>query len=516
MSSSDSLPDVIRKVQHSLSPYVKQRKEADHIRRILTVHLSQHVDPDKADGNLIFRPLSLVHTEDADISSNGFRGSRKEYVRCVRANVKARKEYAKARGEHQLILGLDSQRSRDGKSRVQDVPTESTTSLDSFLDLVRQKRRHERLRIIQDYIDMLSQKPAAVPDHLHPTMVLQDIGPLPQMPAEVLTNIRPGPEATGTDLKDLVDRLERSVLRAKMLLKREQKLLVKVREITISTVDSSVSHGNRLQALETTRNELINWIETELGKAGDESLDSVDDDHHVSSEATRGNNYINNQVALIGRQYGNYTKARQKLILALASQTPSPMTRAVDVAQETLVVEEQIENLNMASHVTSHYLGNLLAVSNYQKSAIQQKSYLTISMAKQLKEAGQGLERLAHESHLLPTYTMPSNFYQGKRMEAATSFADEISRNEKPDSSRRARAWVYAAEAAKTATNDDVLEKLEEGELAVSGARKTLSDLQALVGTDIGGDEDDDHQSGFRNIWATLDGNLGVIKRDDV
>jgi hypothetical protein len=76
-----------------------------------------------------------------------------------------------------------------------------------------------------------------------------------------------------------------------------------------------------------------------------------------------------------------------------------------------------------------------------------------------------------------------------------------MSNQERPDASRRARAWVFASESATNATKEAISQKLEEGEKFIVKTQKTLLELDNLLGSDGKGD-----------IWGTVDGNLGVIE----
>jgi hypothetical protein len=149
------------------------------------------------------------------------------------------------------------------------------------------------------------------------------------------------------------------------------------------------------------------------------------------------------------------------------------------------------------------YLETTLMVSSEQKEIIQQKSHVTITLSKQLKEGSQGLDRLADESHLLPTYPISAPGSQRKGLEGAVSFGEQMSNHEKPDSSLRARAWVFASESANYALEEAVSERLEEGAKAISEAGETMSGLEVLFG-----------REGKDDLWGTLDGNLGVIKEE--
>jgi hypothetical protein len=496
MEVLSELPIAIRKAQESLEPYIKQRNEAALVRRILASNLSSHINHD--DAQSLSRPLSLLDSAtDVEAPDHSVKGLQKEYIRCARANIKARKEFVSLSKEHQR--GREDE-GIDGTHI--ESPQSSSSSMENFLDVIRQRQRHESLRIVQDYIDSLCQKPAAATEHLDPRIVLEDVETLPKVPPEVLNAPSISKSSGETDMNALVDQLEKSVLRAKMLLKNEQKLLERVR----SKNDlHSESHSGRLQALGATRNELISWIEAELAHAG-ESPPAVDD-HEITGSVSRGKEYIDAQLSSIRRQYNRYTKSRQRLILAATGTLEMPILPSPEEVDIPIRAPEPYNSNN--AHTIFPYLEQMVSISNDQKVMIQQKSYLTITLAKQLKEANQGLDRLAEESHLLPSHPMPTSSSPNKRTEAPVSFSDEMSSYEKPDSSRRAQTWVFAADSAGKATQKTVLGTLEEGTATIENARQVLEDLRSLLG-------DDSSKKGTKkqggDIWSVLDCNLGVIK----
>ncbi|PVH88596.1 hypothetical protein DL98DRAFT_509292 [Cadophora sp. DSE1049] len=499
MVEHGTVPEGIQKAQRSLDPYVKQRQEVAQIRRVLASHLSSHVNQNI--DNSLPRPLSLVDaTCRVDGTSHGVRGLQKEYLRCVRANLKAQADYAQISRQHRC--GSEEQ----GVAFDATSTNGSSSPMESFIDLVNQRQKHERLRIIQDYLDVLAQKPAATLEHLDLQTVLRDVETLPKMPSEVLNGSSSAQGSAGVDLKMLVDQLEKSVLRAKMLLKREQNLLTKIKA---DNATETGSHGSRLEAVGMTRSTLINWIEAELSRAGESSPESVSQD--PASPHKRGKHFIESELVSIHRQYARYTKARQALVAVVTGDVRLPDVSPSEEAAD-LPGREPPYNSN-GMEITHPYLEEMISISNEQKAMIQQKSHLTISLSKQLKEANQGLDRLTDESHLLPAHPMPAAKPQRNGLEGPISFGDEISNHEKPDSSLRARAWVYAAQSASHVTREAVSEKLGEGNAALADAQRTLSELHSLVGLDCEvGSKDGAHKS--RDIWAVLDGNLGVIKGD--
>jgi hypothetical protein len=136
-----------------------------------------------------------------------------------------------------------------------------------------------------------------------------------------------------------------------------------------------------------------------------------------------------------------------------------------------------------------------------------------------LKEAGQGVDRLSEESHLLRAHPMPGTASRGGGFETAAAFGGSMSNHEKPDSSRKARAWAFAADCARAATKNASSEKVKDGRIDVLGTQKAMQELQRLLGEN--GDAEqrtefqtamDSEQKSTGDIWASLVGNLGSIK----
>ena len=504
MEDYSGLSGSLDRVTRSLQPFIKPRQNVRQIRRLLSSHLSSHLSADR--GLPFSRPLSLIDpTNTLDATPHGVRGLQKEYLRCVRSNIKARTEYSKISKDHRASV------EEPGPSpEVRDYSQNVFDPIESFLDLNRQRQKHERLRITQDYIDMLGQKPAANAEYLNPQEVLKDVEALPKVPSEIMHGHSSSQVPEGRDLKGLVDQLEKSVLRAKMLLKREQKLLAKVQA---DKATSTISQGSRLQAIEVTRHELINWIEGELAGAGESPLES-EDGPKTTESTKKGKEYVGIELESIQRQYARYTKARQALVSASMGNLAPPSAAELDQETDLPSGTEESRGISDMNQAIYPYLEAIVLVSNEQKAMIQQKSHLTISLAKQLKEGSQGLDRLAHESHLLPTHPISASISQRKALAGTVSFGEQMSSHEKPDTSRGARAWKYASESATNATKDAILEKLEEGTGYLVESQETLAGLQNLLGTDDVGESQGKGNMGKRDIWATLDGNLGVIKGD--
>lgn len=514
MQEYKELPDSLQKTHHALGPYIKQRSEVTRIRQILTAHLISHVH--QKEGQSISHPLSLVEASSStDSTLSGIKGLQREYIRCLRSNIKARKDFANTSKEHQLKPSLDhSRRATRETAETQDV---SISTLTTFIDVVKYQRKYERLRIMQDYVDTVAMKSPATTDHLGSGSVLKDIGSLPQVPPEVMGITKMHQGSGKTDLKELVDQLEKAVLRAKLLLKREQTFLTKIKTRNSAPNPASSGPGGKLQALGTTRNELIGWIETELAKTGDSSPDS-EDSAQSKAPVNEGKTFIASELVSIQRQYSQYSKLRRALILAATGNLDQPTPIAPTHDEDEVVENSASTSPDAMNHIMHPYLVEMMSISNEQKAMIQQKSHFTISLAKHLKEAGQGVDRLSEESHLLPAHPIPGAASHGSSLDGLASFARDMSSHEKPDSSHKARAWVFAANAARATTRDAVLDMVGKGRADVRDAQQTLLTLQRLVGD---GDVDAQTAEGVEHtpagdIWASVAGNLGAIKTGEL
>ncbi|KAM0332452.1 hypothetical protein ACHAQA_002733 [Verticillium albo-atrum] len=330
--------------------------------------------------------------------------------------------------------------------------------------------------------------------------------------------------------------MEKVVLRTKLLLRQEEKLLNEARSRT-EPLTHNISDATRQNALNITRNELINWIETELGKASGDGTDDGNQDESAQAgvKAVTADTDISEQLAQVKAKYANYTATRKSL-LTIVSQQPRP-TLKPDLSPETPRAEESDESPGVTGHLILPYLEKLLDLSRQQKSMIQHKSHINTVLAQQVKDTRQMLNHLAEESQLLPSHPMPG-VARGK-----SGFDEHVSAatSDKPDTISQLRPWVYAADSAKIATMEAVAEKVEEGHLALEGSMKALYDVDQLLGRHgdriqsvaVGDTTEDDiwlaeesapkaagrrhadrpqgKQTESNDPWSVLDGKLGLM-----
>ncbi|KAK4250444.1 hypothetical protein C7999DRAFT_29028 [Corynascus novoguineensis] len=443
-----------KNIQKTLEPYIRSREEVARIRQILAVHLNSCVK----DGDAV-APLSLVDASRIDVTPTT-QGLQKEYLEALSANIKAREEFAACCREQ----------SRP-KAQASDTEGQDVDRLQEHLAAIRLRHRLEKLQAIERGLNSLEQKPAASPSFLNPEEIFRDSRPLPNIPKELVAGLTLDKAASSPHLKGLIDQLEKHVLRAKLLLKREEQLLEKVKARATAKPEC-IDEGAKLEALNRTRVELINWIETELGKAAGEDGDAEAQEvqkHHPHTDSFN----MKEQLASIKEKYAQYLEVRKTLV-ELVSQRPQPLI--APPAEETKPLVPAALEPAPTAHLLSPYLEQLLLLSREQKGLIAQKSHINGVISNQLKENSQTLDHLAEESQLIPAHPMPG------AARANAAFAEATSATEGSGPSDQVKPWVFAADSAKIATLEAVAEKIEEGQVALEGSIRALGGIQELLG----------------------------------
>jgi len=508
--------ETLRGMQRVLEPYIRPREEVAHIRQILAVHLDSCLKDGAAVG-----PLALVDANNLNLPSTA-RGLHKEYLEALDANIRARNEFA---------ASCRPQRRPSGET-ANTLADQGSDRLQEHLAIIRLRQRLEKLQVIERGLITLEQKPAASPDFLDPGEIFKDSRPLPDVPKDLVTALTIDKATEGPQLKGLIDQLEKHVLQAKFLLQREEQLLEKVKSRSTARPEN-VSESVKLEALNRTRVELINWMETELSKAAGDDGDAEGHDSQ-RQRAPAGSINMEEQLASIKEKYAQYLEAR-KTLLQLVSQQPQPSMkpRTKEEKPEAHLASKPLP----VAHLLSPYLEQLLSLAHEQKGLIAHKSHLNTAISRQLKENGQVLGHLAEESHLIPAHPMPG----APRSNAA--FAEATATVESYGPSNRVRPWVFAADSAKISTLEAVAEKIEEGQIALEGSMRSLGELEQLLGKPGDtrsngpagtGDEDlwltegqpsgrtagarrhtirkPDKPAQPKTVWDMLDGNLGLLR----
>jgi hypothetical protein len=483
-------------IKKQLEPYIRPRQEVAHIRRLLALHLQKQVE-DPEYGTLS-TPLSLVgpsaevHPTPATVKSHSLR---KEYLKALKANIKARQEYAQ--------LSQQTHETKGPRDASNDAGKEEKPEIEEYLELVKKKQKLERLRVLQNYVDELNSKaPDTAALLAKATAKIQ----LPELPPQILRPVAPLNGAkSSVDLENLKSELEKEVLRAKMASKAENARLAATKrqmEERGSTPRTVLAKEQVMRALEATRDELIQWMEDELAKAGDGAEEDEEPLPNIEEMRSR----LEHTRAQVKVVYDEYVEARKRLIETMTGPIQPDLPFSLK-KEETSASEDEAEDAAEETGVLSPIIRDLLNSSRRQKEVTQQRSHLSAALTKANSDMVGTLDRLAEESHMLPKYAMPEETKMAKTFAEHMDGRKQSSKT--PAALRKAKHWVYASESASLDTMERVCEDVDEGKAALDDAAQTLKRMEDMIGSSI--DEKSGEVMSNVDIWSTFDGQLGVL-----
>ncbi|KAJ6445693.1 Nuclear protein localization protein 4 [Purpureocillium lavendulum] len=486
-------PGVIAsRVRADLERYVKPREQVNYIRRILALHLGSFT----GDGPVV-QPLSLVdHVTNVE-NGKEISGIQREYISALKANVAARREF------DETLHDASQQTEPPSRQRSSDPDF-----LQEQLALLRLRRQRKCLLAVEGSLDHLAEKPASFQSFLDADDMFHASRPLPGVPQAVLNSFVKEQSGAQPDLNGRLHHLEKTVLRAKLLQKQEEHALAAAKT---RYSKSNVSNGAKLEALNATRDELIAWIETELGKAASEeaagSSEDSQEEHRGRSDGDEG--AITTQLEQIQRKYSAYIVARKRLVDVLAHRPQPSMPPPTEQSSET--GRQPTDGGAPVNHLLIPYIEKLLSVSRQQKAAITQKSHINAVLAKRNKDTHQVLDRLAEESQLLPSHPVKASRAQrsGLQNDAGTKSSDRLGISE------RVKPWAFAADAAKIATLEAVAETIDGGQVALENTMKSLMEIDHLLGRNdpVPGEDEAVEDATEDDVWLGGGGKGGAVRK---
>jgi hypothetical protein len=526
-----ALPDAIIKAQQDLAPYIKTRQEASRIRRVLARCVESQIEcsPGHSDPSILSLPRRELHVKPVAKSTHGLYA---EYLRALKANVKARHEY-------DAVSSASATSSRSTKLTAHHGSSSTYDNASTYSDLIRLRKRQQRLRILQDYVERLDRKAQAAI-----SSIAEGYSPdtLPRLPAELSTvaGLVDSAPAHQKDLQDIINDLQKTLLQSKASLRYESQLLQDVKARTsAATLGNDSVIGSGVQALGKTRAHLIKWMEEELS-TNDSA--SEDEERASGSDTSKYPKSLSERLDTVKAGYARYVKARSEFLGHVSDPISSDAFQqlaSTESPEEANPVDEG--SAANSSLVVVPYLEDLLSIASERKSLMQQKSFLSVSLAKQHKEANQVFDRLALESHLLPASPMSAHDHLLPVLGVKGPKHTETGGAEMPNTSRRAEAWTAAAESARASTKSAVLANTEAGTAALEDARSVVLDIKRLIventasrqmaaSTTSSNEEVDlwtsdvvtkpNHHKDMPNrsrgdvatdLWSSLDGNMGVL-----
>lgn len=474
---------------------------------------------------------------EVDLRDGAAGGLAQEYLEAV-------EKYLSTAAEFQKVQKAQSTQVAAAPGR-----TASQQQLDDHILAVRLRGKKTDLELFHKYMEAVSQQPMTKETALDMQSILEDAMPLPKVPRKLVDSFVSEGNASGADVGDFMDRLDMILLKARLLLKREAELLERAKADSPVAPDS-ISDGAKARALDATRTELINWIEEELSKASGESDDlaeggELDNDTPEDAGATQKEEQRQKQIkkqieedlGSIEDKYTRYISSRKRLIETLG-RSRSLIAKTVADHPASEEVAALVAQHSSTTHLQIPYLEKALGKLFEQRAHIAHKSFLNVSLGKQLKDASLAIEHLAEESQLLPDYPIPSS------QKGIKGAVDPLSAaaSEKPDLAGQIKPWAYASESSKIAAFESITENIEDAQMGIEEAVETSAEIDKLrgKGTQPGSRADendsdiwlDDEGAGSKtgpihragndkaggggaaDIFATLKLDLGLIGRE--
>lgn len=498
------------KLQDGLTPYIKSREQVNYIRRILAAHLGEC-----AQGGPLKSALALANGRDADgtvnTDSTPANSVYRQYLDALKENIAARKNFEAAR--HYDISESHTEETAAGASAL--------SGLNERLALLKLHQKRDGLYAVQETLDTLLEQPAADAEFLDSERMFQGTPALPPLPQDVINTMVIEQSSSPLEIAGQVNQLERVVLRAKLLLRQEEQLLQEARQ-RVRRSSQPPSQSAKLMALGATRDELIDWIETELGRASPEMQLAQDG---ISSEGPDKVDpaALQAQLGAIKEKYTLYVSAR-KVLLEMAASESKPSQPLSANTKSSKRASPAAPSRPPMDHLVVPYLASLVASSANHKAAVAYRTHISSLLNKTAQIHNRQVSRLAEESHLLSTF--PPGGVSG-RLGTDSGSQASIAAAVTP--------WVEASDAAKMATLESVAETVENGQIALEGLMSTLEGIGKITGKDILSSEVDEDtwlgadtprarrhtRKGSRAIsqsstdpWSKVRGNLGLLGQE--
>ncbi|SPO00856.1 uncharacterized protein DNG_03604 [Cephalotrichum gorgonifer] len=494
--AADEVLETIEYIQKALQPYLGSREHVDQIKRLLRLHLQETVDGQPG------QPLSLLDGAFCVGVDDDSTGLELEYKEAVN-------RYASSFLEFQKVQSAQST-----QTARPSIKTSSQQRLDDQTVAVGLRDKKDRLKALHRYIDAVAARATTGDAALDLNSALEGTKPLPEVPSKIVDSFASEGDANGAGLGSVTSQLNMILLKAKLLLQREAELLKRAKANS-SVEPGSVSNGAKAKALDATRAELINWIEEELSKAsgeddlpaenGDPDDDSTKDAGVVLKEEQRQrqiSKQLEKEILGIEAKYAQYVSSRKTLVETLG-RSRSLLAKTMVDYPPSKEVEALLAQPQPTVHLQLPYLEGALKSWGEQKALISHKSFLNVSLGKQLKDSTLAIEHLAEESQLLPDYPMPNSQQSMTHNQNPLGAAS----SERPDLTGRVKPWAYASESSKIATFESITEKIEGAQMAMEDAITTLDKADKLLGKDTKSDSRVDENES--DIWLEKENGSG-------
>ena len=444
--------------QKQLAPFVRSRQETIKIRWLLAAFLASHSESSGEDQvycNFLSNPRDdQVRTIPLKHAS----GVRVDYLKAVQAYQNARLEHTKLRGSNDL-KGSTPNRSAGHKTGDGIGP------LSDYLDLLKERKRYERLKILTDYNGLLSAKSPAQSGYL-------DVSDIPDQ--QYITPYNGQSLKPLDSLQTLTAELDKAVLKAKHSLLAEQRMLHSV--LDLSSQGQPRSSSQR-QGLIRVRDELVGWVENELSHA----VNLADPGNLEEDAVARNPRRVEGSVCAIRDTYHQYIDTRKLLLNAGNSSydTLEDNSGKIEPVKSNFLL---IEDSGIAGDVVSVLESIILPIHQQQKSIILQKSLVTTTIAKQQRSALHRTQALVKESALLSRFVDSKEGIQESMGTMDSTFRGQPKSRSGEEILELSSQWAMAADRARAELHETTIATVEQGHESIRLAQEQFQELQRLEG----------------------------------
>ncbi|CBX95710.1 hypothetical protein LEMA_P028620.1 [Plenodomus lingam JN3] len=397
----------------ALSDYVNTREDTLRIRRTLSKYLTSSLRPvNSATQNQHLNHEIPFNLSVSSTTPPGLKGRRFEYLQALRANNQARTRHRELQTSLQ-----DLQNQQNDNSSIQIKSPHDNEAIQSYVSLLRQRKRFAELQIIQDSLEklLIAKPPSTLSD---PRATIKDaIGEQPDLPAESIEHL-----AGTADDQSYIFRLKQEVLEAKVSMERAQDARAKAQ----SQSQASPSLQHQVIALGQARDEIVHWVQGELAKLEEESifLEDASPIKRSTKEAEAPLDLASAETR-IREAYNKYTSSRASLLEAYESlhQTPPTQGSGHDQSSDTKAGAEKEPDASkpiMPFAKLMPYLPHLTQTANSDRALLQQSVYIQNQITSADQEIEEALLRLSGESHMLPAGSKDISAWGQKAQEAET------------------------------------------------------------------------------------------------
>ncbi|CAI6331546.1 unnamed protein product [Periconia digitata] len=387
-------PCPVLNIDRALSSYVHSREETLKIRKTLTKYLAASLRPVNSPSR--DQHLSQECPQGVTASSKnppGLAGLRSEFLHELRNQSAAQTRY------RQLQTSLDELQNRHlVESPVEAEPKNDDDTTQSYIALLRQRRGYSELQIIQESLEKLLDVNPINGSQDPKTLVTRAIGEQPSLPAERLDQIL----ATSGD-SPFTLKVKKEVIDASSGMERTRSARANAKAAS----QESPKLEDQIRALGVAREEMIEWVQTELAKIEVES--EIIEDASPIKRATHPFSPADlaSSESRIQSTYEAYTVSRLAAIKSQVSlQEPIEKEEATGAPQTTIQQTDIDDEKKRLSNVFTKFLPHLpslMHIDNGERALLQHLIYLQAQINAADDETAEQLSRLAGESHLLPS-----------------------------------------------------------------------------------------------------------------